>query len=91
MASTVRSLQCTHPGCLAIAPDGPLCAQHLLLWRRGMGLCPNCGGARERRPVTNELTGRQLRRGPRRLHVWQQVCTQCGRGQRPYTEKEDPA
>jgi hypothetical protein len=53
-----------------------------MAWRRGMGLCANCGGERERVAVINALTGKQLRRGAGRLPVWQMRCVGCGRVQR---------
>jgi len=80
--SATTDLQCSHPGCHRIRRDHPLCPHHLMLWRRGTGLCANCGGARERVPVINDLTGRQLRRGSGRLPVWQMRCCACGRLQR---------
>lgn len=85
MRLSQTEMTCSHPGCISIREaGGGLCAQHRLLWRRGMGLCPNCGGHRERHPVINEITGAQQRRGPERLPVWRMRCTDCGREQRPY-------
>jgi hypothetical protein len=73
---------CRRPGCTRIADPGPLCQHHLMKWRRGMGLCANCGGSRVQVPTINALTGRQLRRGPQRLPVYEMRCSGCGRVQR---------
>lgn len=85
----MNALRCTQGECLSIRePGSPYCAQHRLLDRRRRGVCPNCGAEREVVPVLNDLTGRQLRRGPRREPVWQHRCTGCGHTQRPWTEGE---
>lgn len=77
--SVAADLRCSRDGCISIRqPGSDLCAQHRLLERRGAGLCPNCGGERERLPCVNLLTGRQLLRGAERLPVWQWQCTECG-------------
>jgi hypothetical protein len=83
-----RAATCSVPGCLTIAEPAGQCQRHVMEERRSQGLCANCGGTRERQPVWNQITNRQLRRAG--VPVWQMVCTQCGRAQRPYPE-EDPS
>ncbi len=78
----IATAQCGVAGCLRIAEEGGRCTHHVMAGRRQAGLCANCGGARERIPVINALTGLQLRRGTDRDPVWQWRCTSCGRTQR---------
>jgi hypothetical protein len=73
---------CSVPGCITIAEEEGRCQRHIMEARRAEGLCANCGGAREREPVWNQITNRQQRRGGQ--PVYQMVCQQCGRRQRPF-------
>ncbi len=63
-------LQCSAPGCIAIADSNPrrawedpqTCAKHRQQSRQRAGACLNCGAELEAQPELNALTGRQLRR-----------------------------
>lgn len=86
MTSTPLAARCSHPGCLyMVADDGAstpevegLCALHRQRERNRQGVCPNCGGAFDREPEVNTITGQPRRDPHTRQPRVRETCTGCG-------------